>query len=212
MEGGKKMTDSFASRLRAYLHAEKSRLGTQTLTAEQWEKAVNAYHSADQATTRMLKTKVKPLRTALFNVLCKFEGIEVKHMTKTQVKSINSCVTELRDVSPDLIADEIDKRGAMFIKAHPTWSKDKFTARALVKNWGTLFNGTTLPSKVDEPEGWRERAAEIFPDVEPATVSYYKAQRWSDMGRQLQLGIIRRMQKLTQAQPARDATAEAYFG
>lgn len=202
------MSDTFAHRLIAYMQEEKRRLGVEELTFAQKVKAINAYHSADQATTRMLKTKVKPQRTQLFMALCQACAIDYAKCTKTQVKGINQCLTELRDVSPELIPDEILHRAKIYKAKHPTW---ELTPRALVKNWGTLFNGTTVPSKVDEPERWRDYAAALFPDNDPATVDYYKSQPWAQMGRALQQGIIRRMAKLTAPAPARDSTAEAYF-
>ena len=200
--------------MRAYLHAEKSRLGSPTLTSEQWEKAVNAYHSADAATTRMLKTKVKQPRTQLFMALCQACAIDYAKCTKTQVKGINQCLTELRDVCPELVPDEIAHRVKIYKQKHPTW---ELTPRALVKNWGTLFNGTTLPSKVDEPAGWQERIDELFTEKEredaPATFQNIKCSTWNNLTRERpEASIIRRMQKLTQAQPELGKVSAAYFG
>ena len=207
------MNDTFGHRLRAYMQAEQSRLGVAALTPEQWVKCANAYHSADAATTRMLKTKVKQPRTQLFMALCQACAIDYAKCTKTQVKGINQCLTELRDVCPELVPDEITHRAKIYKQKHPTW---ELTPRALVKNWGTLFNGTTLPSKVDEPAGWRERIDELFtPDereASPATIEFLRKNEWSRMTRDRQQGIIRRMQKLTQAQPELGKVSAAYFG
>jgi hypothetical protein len=211
------MTDTFASRLRAYLHAEKDRLGGQPLTAEHWDKAVNGYLSAYLATERMVGAKRKAPKTPYFEALCRACGINPVETDRKRMQQLDRIVSAMRDLGKiagvEMPAEEINRRAARYRQKFPTWA---LTPESLLKRWGECGSATGLASRLDEPDGWRERIDDLYTAQEqedcPGQMHSLRRDAWSQLPRHMKESVLRRWQKLVAAPVKRDPVAQSYFG
>lgn len=138
--------------------------------------AVQAWTVANPApTTRPPASKrASVARNALFDALAGLTGSDPASLTKTAARAVGVALAEIKEVCPDLTADEINYRVARYKQMHPQWP---LTAMAICKNWADLGGGNrTQSGKANiyvEPAGWRPYAEKIHPNL--------ATQEWRDI-------------------------------
>lgn len=152
-----------AQKLYAALAAERAAIGS--VSKERWLEIADAafFHETGLAPQDEDAPKRKYKREhldALFDALCAVQGCNTLQMTR----SMKSCIAEARkqimEASPDVTAEEIARRAALYRRKHPTWP---LTATALTKYWSETgpANKTQLAKDdlYQEPDGdWRTAA------------------------------------------------------
>jgi hypothetical protein len=102
------------------------------------------------------------LRSALFDELCRFEGIDPKKVGASAGR-IAKALKAVRQSDNDVTPEEIRKRGKAYLKAWPGLVP---TAQGLANHWPALSaNGheVALP-QIPEPLMWQSRLRSEFPD------------------------------------------------
>jgi hypothetical protein len=71
-------------------------------------------------------------RNALVDVLAEVEGSTPTELTRPHARALGVAVASIREVAPDVSADEIRRRAANYSRQHPDW---ELTGPALAKHW-----------------------------------------------------------------------------
>jgi hypothetical protein len=103
------------------------------------------------------------LRSALFDELCRFEGIDPKKVGASAGR-IAKALKAVRLSDNDVTPDEIRKRGKAYLKAWPGLTP---TAQGLANHWpalGTNGHDSASQAAIPEPPMWQDRLQAEFPE------------------------------------------------
>jgi hypothetical protein len=100
------------------------------------------------------------------NALATVGGGVAAEVPKTRWSAVQKCLREIREVCPDVTAEEIQSRARNYRRNHPDWT---LTPEALTKHWATCGMGQApagSPVKAfisPEPANWRGIVDREFP-------------------------------------------------
>ena len=121
------------------------------------------------------------LRSALFDELCRFEGIDPKKVGASAGR-IAKALQAIRKSDNDVTPEEIRKRGKAYLKAWPGLTP---TAQGLANHWpalGTNGHDSAGPAALAEPLMWQARLTAEFPDSRYVRDRYVEMQ-WRNLSR-----------------------------
>jgi hypothetical protein len=137
------------------------------------------------ATRRTRKESAE--RDPLFDRLALLTGsADLAQITKSENRTIGVALAEIKKATPDVTADEIERRILCYKRAHRDW---QLTPTALAKHWSEFaISPETKAQKLDPyktPDNWRNRFNATFPGIEPPA-------DWSEISVPLRTDILRK--------------------
>lgn len=127
-------------------------------------------------------------RNPLFDRLAILTGSkDLSELTKSERRTIGVALSEIKAATPDVTADEIERRVLCYKRNHRDWA---LTCGAMAKHWSEFsVSPETKNQKRDPyktPQDWQTLFRSCFPDVEPPT-------EWSDLSIPLRTDILNKL-------------------